>query len=94
MKGAWYRGLPMLRAGSDTVLAAAAEAERHRPREATQMAAVGDRWYEAARQGDRLTRRFVQTRAVYWYRRALLDRKLTGLTRVRVEQRLEELGGG
>jgi tetratricopeptide (TPR) repeat protein len=87
----WERGLPMLAKGNQETLKALAVAEKTTPANATEMVALGDRWWDAAGSGRVADmQRFVQARAAYWYRLALPD--LLGLTMIRIQQRLDEIG--
>ena len=90
VKDDWSRGLPLLLNGADEVLHGAVEAETaHAPGSPAEMAALGDRWLEAARGAEEPNRYLARTRAIYWYQRALP--KLAGLTRSKTEKRLSEL---
>ncbi len=87
----WERGLSLLAKGDNETHKALADAEKTVPASAAQMADLGDQWWEAAvagHFGD--VQRFMQARAVFWYRRALPE--LQGLTKKKIERRLAEFG--
>ena len=84
------RGAPLLAKGSNATLKGLAEAEMKRPDTPDEMSELGDRWWDAIRTADEPTRPHVRNRAVYWYRKALPD--LKGLSRTRLQRRLNEIG--
>jgi hypothetical protein len=87
VKGDWERGLPMLARGSDAALKALAEKELAAPDKPDAQAAVGDAWWDAAASRSGSLKARMQARAAHWYARALPG--VTGLTRARLESRLE-----
>jgi hypothetical protein len=87
--GRWDWGLSNLVKGSDEELKDAAAKDLMNPKDATKQVTVGDSWWDLAKKEQGLAQRNVQDRAVYWYKKALP--KLSGLTKARVEKRLEEL---
>lgn len=91
IEGDFARALPMLRKGSDALLVALAEAEITQPAEIAEMVTLGHRWWEASEEVEEADRRSLQSRAVYWYQRALPGS--TGLTRTKVQRRIEEFRG-
>lgn len=86
------RGLPMIRKGSDPLLAGLAEADLAGPSEAAAMVALADRWWDASEAALEADQQWPRNRAAYWYKRAL--RHVSGLTEDRIKHRLEELGRG
>jgi hypothetical protein len=90
MKDAWAEGLPLLARGADAASNAIAEREIAKPEEAGAQADLGDRWWAAAEGEQGPMKLRMQRRAAHWYTRAI--GKLEGLTRARVEKRLDEYG--
>jgi hypothetical protein len=88
MKGSWEQGLPLLAKGADAASNAIAEREMAKPEDAAARVDLGDRWWGAAEAEAGPMKIRMQRRAAHWYGRALP--KLEGLTRARVEKRLDE----
>jgi len=90
MKGDWEGAVSHLAKGSDAALKAAAEKDLAKPEEPEKQAEVGDAWAGLAAEKSRppAEAKALQDRARHWYARALT--KLQGITKVRVERRLEE----
>jgi|GEM_PF-1430100 hypothetical protein len=91
-KQEWPAGLRHLSKANDPVLKALADAELKLigARDISGMVAVGDKWWEAAASiSNETTREAYRARAAYWYRQA--QPYLSGLTKTRVERRLQEL---
>lgn len=86
----WEAGLPLLARGSDSVLKSLAQRELQGVASPTDMVDVADRWHAAGQRNQKLPAAAISKRAEYWYRRALPQ--LSGMTKVRVEKRLEEIG--
>jgi len=90
VKNDWSRGLPLILKGADEAMKIPARSEAtNPPRSAADMAALGDRWREAAEAADPTHQQFARTRAIYWYRRALPN--LSGSTRKKVERHLDRI---
>ena len=95
VKGDWEEGFPLLAKGDDPTLAALAKAEQALagadPEEQTNdLVSLGDRWWDAsvsASAGE--NRGKYRARAAFWYRKVVSD--LSGLTRVKVQRRLDEI---
>ncbi len=85
-KGDWEKGLPLLAKGGDVTLKTLAQKELSK---AAQPVDLGDDYWAAGEQASGLTRSRFQQRAATWYQKSLAD--LTGLSRVRVEKRIEEI---
>jgi hypothetical protein len=84
----WDKGIPMLARGSDAVLSALAQRDLKGGASSDNMIEVADQWFEVA---DRLTgerKTAVLAHAAHWYSKALP--MLSGLTKQRVERRLEQ----
>ncbi len=89
-KDDWTGGLPFLAKGSDPALKSLAQAELAAPQQATERVALADKWWDAAEAaGDDDTRERYRARAGYWYQKAKPD--VTGLTKTKVQKRLDEL---
>ncbi|HEY1186832.1 MAG TPA: hypothetical protein VGE74_04200 [Gemmata sp.] len=88
-KGSWERGLPLLAASDDAKLKLVADKELAGPKEPTELVAVGDGWYDLGKTAPAHHKRAMLSRAHEFYTKAAPD--LTGLTRTRVDKRLEEL---
>ncbi|HEX3313253.1 MAG TPA: hypothetical protein VHR72_00115 [Gemmataceae bacterium] len=90
VKNDWENGLPRLALGNDDGLRTAAEKDS---KAATGTAAdkveAGDTWSKHAGDLDPLEKSNLQARALHWYRESLSD--VTGLAKVKVEKRIEEL---
>ncbi len=97
MKADWDHAVPMLALGSDPKLKHLATAEldadaeldaTKRPDEQLKLA---DAWWEYAAMLDGATRDRVESRATFWYAKALPQ--LSGLQKLRVEKLLQEVSG-
>jgi len=89
VKGDWLAGLPHLAKGSDATLKTLAAADLAAPTEASQWVDLADGWWDAAESmPDGAEKDAVRSRAGYWYRQA--KPVLQGLTKIRVEKRIEE----
>ncbi len=86
--GDWPAGLPHLARADNAALRAVAELETSADPAPNVAARVGDAWWDLAEQGGADAGR-MRARAGYWYQRAVGE--LTGLTKTRVEKRLEEI---
>ena len=89
IKDDWAAGLGMLSKSNDAKLKAAATLDLAVGSESKEQIEAGDAWYELAA-GDNSYRGYY-ARANFWYSRALPG--LSGLTKTRVANRLEELAG-
>jgi hypothetical protein len=89
-KGNFDIGLPMLAKGSDETLRTLAQKDLAGPETMPEQAALGDAWWARAEKETGVSRQRIRERAAHWYSRAV--KETTGLTRVRMERRLEELG--
>lgn len=90
VKGDWDTGLPLLARGDDDALKIAAEKDQARPTAATDRAELGDRWWSLGEKLDPTQQTEVRLRAYHWYQLALAG-GLTGLSKVRAEQRMAEM---
>lgn len=88
VKGQWSQGLPLLARGSDEALKAVAEKEVAGADSASDQSALGDAWWQFAEGAQGRSAEIARQRAATWYRRALP--MLTGLSKLRVEKRMEE----
>jgi hypothetical protein len=90
VKGDWERGAALLAKGADAALKAAAEKDMAKPSDPQAQVASGDAWWEAAEKsrGQAVEERW-RGRARHWYETGLPG--LTGLARIKVEKRLEQL---
>lgn len=84
----WDKGIPLLARGSDPVLSALAQRELKAGASADNMIEVADRWFEVADRQAGERKAAVLVRAAHWYNKALP--MLSGLTKQRVERRLEQ----
>lgn len=82
----WEKALPLLAKGGVAGIKSAADADLAKPSAAPEQASVGDAWYTLAK-SDKTLEGFM-ARAHYWYDLSLPS--VTGLTKTRVEKRLEE----
>jgi hypothetical protein len=89
VKGDWAAGVPMLALGSDAQLKAAAVADLQEPDSADAQGQLGDQWWQLAEEAEDSEKTNLQIRAAHWYRQALPT--LGGLTKAKVEKRLEEV---
>ncbi|HVR84326.1 MAG TPA: protein kinase, partial [Planctomycetota bacterium] len=90
VKGEWDRGLEILAATAKAPLNGLAERDLSRPDEGTARAEIGDGWWDLAEREKSGSRRLrLQERCRLWYEAAMPT--LTGLSKTRVEKRLEAL---
>lgn len=89
--GDWKQGSACLAKSGDEKLKALAEASAADPAEPAAQAEVADAWMKAADASRGKAKADFQAGARYWYTRALPG--LTGLDKVKAEQRLKQLGG-
>jgi formylglycine-generating enzyme required for sulfatase activity len=88
IKGDWDQGLKKLALGNDPVLKRLAEQELAHPADAAGQVKLGDGWWELSESADSTTKERIRERAADWYQKT--RSQLTGLTRARVEKRLDE----
>ena len=91
VKRDWATGVSMLALGSDAQLKAIATKDVAEPADAKNRTALADQWYDAAESQDAHSQTAIRQRAAYWYKLALPG--LTGLTKDRVEKRIEAITG-
>jgi hypothetical protein len=88
-KGDWEKGIAMLALGDDEKLKAIAVQELKEPATPDEQLQVGHGWWNLAEESQKArTKQILLQRAAHWYERAIPG--LTGLSRVRIEKRLEE----
>lgn len=88
--GDWESGLSKLVKGADPTLRALAARDLSKPSEGVALAALGDAWWDRSEKESDVSRSQLRRRAGYWYEQA--SAKLSGLSKVKVDRRLEELG--
>ncbi len=86
--GDWDSGLGKLAKGADPALKSLASKDLSKPTESSAQASVGDGWWDRAEKESGPTRAILRQRAAFWYEQAIP--KLTGLSKVKLEKRLEE----
>ena len=91
VSGKWSAGLPFLAKGPSGREAELAVLDLKRSKSAQEQLAVADGWKSLADGADTLFQPQQQRRAAFWYRR--VAPQLTGLTRQRVDDALQQLGG-
>lgn len=89
-KQEWPSGLRHLAKGNHPALKALADLELAAPTEYPKMVELGDKWWEAAdTTANETLKEAYRARAGYWYRR--VQSHVSGLTKTRVDRRLQEL---
>ncbi len=88
MRRDWKGGLPLLAQGSDKALKDAAEKDLAAPQDAQPRMQLGDQWWRLAELQEGEAQDAVRLHALQWYQLALPD--LSGLSRARVQKRLDE----
>jgi hypothetical protein len=88
--GDWAAGLPKLAKGSDATLKALAVKDLSQPTDGAELSALGDGWWDRAEKESGVPRSNLRQRAGYWYEKA--SSKLSGLSKIKVDKRLEDLG--
>jgi formylglycine-generating enzyme required for sulfatase activity len=91
VQGDWEQGLPMLVKGGDATLKDLAAKSLANPTDAAGQSGLGDAWWTAAEAAKGANKSELQIASRYWYAKALPA--LTGLAKVKVEQRLQSLSG-
>ncbi|HVR84819.1 MAG TPA: hypothetical protein VMU54_10950 [Planctomycetota bacterium] len=90
VRGDWEKGLLTLSLGAKGALKSAVDKDLGKPREADPQAETGDGWYELAqKEKSGWKKNKILSRAQYWYEQAAAT--ASGLTRVKVEKRLDDL---
>jgi hypothetical protein len=89
--GDWDRGLPMLVLGTDASLKGLAQKELAKPTETDKQIEVADGWWDAAGKMAATPRKTVFRHASEWYAKILPA--LTGLAKLKIEKKLQSLGG-
>jgi hypothetical protein len=87
-KNDWAKGLPMLTRGSDSTMKELATKDLGTPQMPEDQVKIGDAWWELAAQKEGTERQSVESRAAYWYNRALPH--VSGLIKDKIEKRLKE----
>ncbi len=86
----WDSGVPYLALGSDAKLKAIALLELNSTDTGEDMVKIADAWWSYASSLDGTIKEHIENRAMMWYSKAMP--KLTGLVKLRVEERLKEVG--
>ena len=89
VRGDWERGLPKLAAGSDQTWRELAKKDLAAPADAGARAAVGDGWWELAKEQSGVGQAQLQARAAAWYAKALPQ--AIGLLKIKLEKRLADV---
>jgi hypothetical protein len=91
VKRQWDLALPFLAKGSNAAVKAAVTLEQSRPKSADQLIATGDAWWDAGEKEAATApgRAAMHGRAAYFYGQALDGGGVTGLSRTRLEKRVE-----
>ena len=88
----WDRGLKLLAQSSRASLKALAEKDLANPEDSKAQAEIGEGWWALAqKERSSWRKKNILTRARLWFERAHVD--ATGLSRVKIEKRLEDLEG-
>jgi hypothetical protein len=90
IKGDWEEGLKHLALGSEEAFRTAAARDLSNPTQAADQIAVGDLWWDLAEKDKSATKSRLRSRAGGWYLRA--RDQSSGITRTRLDQRLEIAG--
>jgi hypothetical protein len=86
----WDVGAPILARGGDAALKAVAEMELIRPEGTMQQIELADHWSELGMKSFGPTKEQLMARSFYWYGQAWPS--LSGITKDRIDKRLEEVG--
>jgi len=89
IKGDWDSGLALLAKGSNPAWKDAAARDLKIPLENSEHIALGDAWWELGTKEEGSAKARLWARAAHYYQRALPE--ISGLQRVKLEKRLEEL---
>lgn len=87
VKRHWDRAMPYLARGSDPALKDLAERDLAAPKDAVPQLALADAWWELAGKETDPAKLALQTRAAFWYDKAV--GQLTGLSRTKAQKRLD-----
>jgi len=87
-KGSWETGLPFLTKGADAPLKDLALKDLGNPVDSRDQIQVADGWWDVGERELGKAREHARARAAHWYGEAMPQ--LTGLSRARVEKRLQE----
>ena len=87
--GDWDAGLRKLAAGSDESLRSLAAKDLATPEDADARAAVGDGWWELAKDESDAARATLYRRAAWWYEKALPQ--ATGVLKIKLQKRLDTI---
>jgi len=90
VRGKWDEGLPLLAKGKDEALKALAAADLAAPADSAGQIAAGDGWWTWSEKESGSIRRNARRRATHWYVKVLPG--AGGLTKVRLEKRMAEVG--
>jgi hypothetical protein len=89
VRGDWPAGFERLAKGSDATFKALAERSLAYPVDAAERMALGDAWWNEAAKAKDKTLLELRSAAAYWYSLAIPD--LSGVAKVRIEQRLNDI---
>jgi hypothetical protein len=89
LEQAWDRGLPHLAQGDDANVREAASKELAASTAADRLVDVADAWFAAAQAKQGFTKTLLLQHARDWYAKSV--DQVTGLSRVRVSKRIEEI---
>ena len=87
--GEWESGLKKLAAGSDASLRELASKDLAAPQDADDQAAVGDGWFDIAKEKAGAEQANLYGRAAWWYEKALP--RATGLLKSKLEKQLDKI---
>ncbi len=85
----WALGLPLVAKGSDAAAAAAAKKDVENPIDPAEQASTADRWKDAAGKRSGTLRARFETRALYWYEKAVDG--LAGPARLKAQAAIDTL---
>jgi hypothetical protein len=89
-RGEWDAGLKHLSQGIEPIFRAAANRDLAGPTTPADRVAAGDAWWDLGEKENDSARSRLRTRAAFWYLQA--QDQVTGLTRARLDKRLEAAG--
>jgi hypothetical protein len=87
----WDLGLPLLAHAKDAEYKPIADMEMLKPSGTSQQIELADKWYDLGKKGRSPAKEAMLARAFTWYKAA--QPALTGITKDRVKQRVEEIDG-
>ena len=90
----WNIGMTLLLKGNNAAVKAAVAAEQSSPKSEDHLVAVGDRWWDAAEREAAMSPGQISMRrhAAAFYTKTLETARITGLSRLRLEKRIELAG--